>query len=84
MLGASYVQLGQLDLAEASLLRALAITPSVAKAHMQLYNVYMKRKMPDKALKEADTYLEQYPNAPDRDYVQAMAEKLRKALKPLP
>jgi len=82
MLGASYVQLGQLDLAEASLLRALAFTPTVLKAHMQLYNVYMQRHQPDKALKEAETYLKEYPAASDREYVQSIADKLRKALKP--
>ncbi len=84
MLGASYVQLGQLDLAEASLLRSLKFTPSVPKAHMQLYNVHMARHQPELALKEADTYLEEYPEAKDKAYVQSMTDKIRKTLKPQP
>ncbi len=51
---------------------------------MQLYNVYMKRQQPDKALSEADTYLKEFPDAPDREYVRSMTDKLRKALKPQP
>lgn len=81
MLGTSYYKLNRLDLAEACLLRALSIS-SIGKAYLQLYNVYMKSKMPDKALKSADTYLEKYPDAEDRVYVRSMADKLRKALKP--
>jgi tetratricopeptide (TPR) repeat protein len=84
MLGTSYYKLGQLDLAEASLRRALAINPTIGKAYLQLYNVYMRGKAPDKALKVVDTYLAKYPAASDRAYVQSMADKLRKALKPQP
>ena len=84
MLGSSYYKLGQLDLAEANLLRALAIAPSIGKAYLQLYNVYIRGKAPDKTLKAVETYLEKYPDAGDRDYVQSMADKLRKSLKPGP
>jgi tetratricopeptide (TPR) repeat protein len=84
MLGISHYKLNQLDLAEASLLRSLAITPTIGKSHLALYNVYMQLHQPGKALKEADSYLEQYPNAQDHEYVQSMADKLRKTLTPQP
>ena len=82
MLGSSHYKLGQLGMAEASLLRALAINPTIGKAYLQLYNVFMRGQIPEKALKAVDTYLEKYPDAKDREYVQSMADKLRKTLKP--
>ena len=82
MLGTSYYKLGQLDLAEAYLARALSINPTIGKAYLQLYNVYMRAKLPERALQAVDTYLEKYPKTGDHDYVQSMADKLRKTLKP--
>ena len=82
MLGTSYYKLNRLDLAEAYLYRALSINPTIGKAYLQLYNVYMRAKVPEKALQAVDTYLEKYPEAKDRDYVRSMADKLRKTLKP--
>jgi tetratricopeptide (TPR) repeat protein len=84
MLGTSYYKLNRVGLAEACLLRALSIAPSIGKAYLQLYNVYMKEKLPEKALQAAQTYLDKYPNTGDRAYVQSMVDKLRKSLKPTP
>ncbi len=84
MLGTSYYKLGQLDLAEASLRRALDIDEGIGKAHLQLYNVYMKSQLPKKALAEAETYLKEYPDAQDRDYVQSMVDKAAPAVTPTP
>ncbi len=81
MLGTSYYKLNRLAPAEASLLRALDIAPSIGKTYLQLYNVYMKAKMPNKALEAVQAYLDKYPKAEDRAYVQSMADKLRQALK---
>jgi tetratricopeptide (TPR) repeat protein len=84
MLGTSYYKLGQLAPAEACLRRALSIAPSIGKAYLQLYNVYMKAKMPEKALHSAQTYVQKYPDAGDRAYVQSMVDKLQKSVKPPP
>lgn len=82
MLGSCYYKLDHLDLAEASLLRALDIEPTIGRPYLQLFNVYLKAQMPEKALKAAQTYLERYPDAGDREYVQSLIDKLSKALKP--
>ena len=49
---------------------------------MQLFNIYAKRGEFEAALRETDSYLNEYPDAPDRDYARSMADKLRKAIKP--
>ena len=82
MLGTSYYRLKRLDLAEASLLRALVIDSNMGKAYLQLYNVYLLMGEPEKALKEADTYLDKFRDAADRESLQIQAEKLRKLIKP--
>jgi tetratricopeptide (TPR) repeat protein len=82
MLGASCFRIDDLDMAEASLQRALAISPSIGQAHLALYNVYLKRRQMDKGLVELDAYLQKFPDAPDHERIQALADKLRKALQP--
>jgi tetratricopeptide (TPR) repeat protein len=81
MLGTSFYKMNRLALAETSLRRALAIAPEIGTPYLQLYNVYMKSKTPDKALKAAQTYLEKYPKAEDRAYVQSLVDKLSQSLK---
>jgi Flp pilus assembly protein TadD len=82
MLGMSYINIDETDLAEASLLRALVIAPGKSEIHLALHNIYIKRRELDKALKELDTFLQEFPDAPDRERIQAEADRLRKALQP--
>jgi len=82
MLGVSQFKLENFTTAEASLQRALAISPGMGVANLALYNVYLKRRQLDKALVQLDTYVEKHPNAPDRERVQTEADKIRKVLHP--
>jgi len=80
MLGVSYFKVNRFELAEASLGRALDIFPGLGLANLALHNVYLKTKQLERALHQLDTYVQKHPNAPDREHVQAAAEKLRRAL----
>jgi len=82
MLGSSYYETDRMELAESSLERALAIAPGLGQANRELYAVYLKRGEYDKALAELQTYLKRHPSAPDRDKVEALAQKIQKALHP--
>ncbi len=82
MLGSSYLKLEETDSAEASLLRAIAISPGFGRAYLALHNVYLKNRQLDKALAQLDTYLEKFPKAEDRDQVRSAADKLRKVIHP--
>jgi Flp pilus assembly protein TadD len=82
MLGISYFRIDEMEQAEASLQRALVISPGNGQAHLALYNVYLKRRQMDKALVALDAYLEKNSGASDHERIQALADKLRKALHP--
>jgi tetratricopeptide (TPR) repeat protein len=82
MLGMAYINIDEMDLAEASLLRSLAIAPGKVEIHLALHNIYIKWRQLDRALKELDIFLQEYPDAPEHDRIQAEADKLRKVLQP--
>jgi len=82
-LGSSYLKLEDLDRAEESIRRAKVIAGgNMRTTYLLLHNVYIKRKMLDKALGELEAYLVKFPNADDRETVQSAADKLRRAVKP--
>jgi Tfp pilus assembly protein PilF len=80
-LGSSYYKLNTLDLAEANLLQTLELSREFGQAHLQLYNVYMKGRRPEKALEQLDAYLEHFPNAADHAAIKEQAGKLRQMIK---
>jgi tetratricopeptide (TPR) repeat protein len=83
LLGMSYLHLGELELAEQTLQRTIALSDgTMGETHLQLHNVYLRLKEPRKALEQLDSYLQNFPNAVNRLEIQSKAEVLRKALAP--
>jgi len=82
MIGTSHYKLGALDIAEENLLRSLTLSPeTMGQSHLQLHNVYLRRRDLPKALEQLDTYLQKFPNAQDRADIQSKADKIRKDVK---
>lgn len=78
-LGTSHYKLDQLAEAEQDLRQSLNISEeTMGKAHLQLYNVYMRGNRRADALLELNVYLEKYPNASDRQVIQSLVDNLRK------
>ena len=82
LLGTAYFKVNDLEQAEKNLQQALTISADTPDAYLQLFNVYIRSRQPEKALQSLDTYLERFPAAKDRDAIKAQAERLRKTLKP--
>lgn len=64
-LGSTYMKLGDLEKAEPNLKTATALDPSrMAAAHLQLANLYLKRREVDAACVELESYLQANPSDP--------------------
>ena len=82
MIGTSHYKLGALDIAEENLLRSLTLSPeTMGQSHLQLHNVYLRRRDLPKALEQLDTYLQKFPNVQGRADIQSKADRIRKDVK---
>ncbi len=81
ILGSSYYRLAQPREAEANLLQAVMLSPTeAAGARLQLFNLYMRTRLPAKALEQVEAYLEEFPDHPNHDAMKERADQLRKSI----
>jgi Flp pilus assembly protein TadD len=80
--GIALLQLGELDEAERSLVRAYKIEGAkMAGAQLMLGQVYFQKKNYPKAVEAFETYLKDMPDAPNAPKVRESIQKLRDAIK---
>ncbi len=75
-LGSALYKLGDLDLAEAALLRALEFDPGLIDSRLMLANVYIRQSKFREALIETELFLEAGPESPYRPAVLEMQRQL--------
>ena len=81
ILGSSYYRLAQPREAEANLLQAVMVSPEeAAGARLQLFNLYMRTRLPAKALEQVEAYLEEFPGHPNHDAMKERGDQLRKSI----
>jgi tetratricopeptide (TPR) repeat protein len=78
-LGLACYKLSKLDKAEEALKRALELAPKMSQIHLALANVYLKLRRYDNLLDQLNTYLQQNPNAPEREQVEKLRSQVLKA-----
>jgi tetratricopeptide (TPR) repeat protein len=72
-LGSAYLKLGDLDSAEPNLKRACAVDPTgMPSAHLQLANLYLKRRETAAASTELQAYLRANPSDPQAPAIKKM------------
>lgn len=74
--GLLYSRVGQLELAEKSLQKALQLDPKMQQAYLQLVNLYLQQKRKPEAIAQLEAYLKVFPDAP-------LSPKARESLKRL-
>ena len=80
-LGSSYYKLNRFVPAEEQLLKAQSLAKYREGAYLQLYNVYMKTRQPEKALAQLDDYLKFFVADDTYRDVQKRAKLLRDTIK---
>lgn len=76
-LGAALYRLQRYDAAEASLYRALELSPELLDARLVLVNVYTRQYRYDDALDQVDAYLDQNPDGPRREALERLREQIQ-------
>lgn len=79
-LGATLYRVGQYEVAEAALLRAIEIGGPHAQARLTLLNVYNRVGAYEEALEQANAFLEENPNAPEREAIERARSQIENAL----
>ena len=80
-LGSAYYKLQRFKPAEAELLQAQDLAKYRDGAYLQLYNLYMKTRQPEKALAQLEDYLKFFPSGDTYSDVQKRAKLLRDSIK---
>jgi tetratricopeptide (TPR) repeat protein len=79
-LGSTYSRLGNWEQAESNLQKALAGNdPSIAVAHLELANVYLKTHRRTRALREFDAFLKESPEGPLAGQVRQALARLKQS-----
>jgi tetratricopeptide (TPR) repeat protein len=78
-LGAALYRLQEYAAAEASLNRALELSPDLDDARLVLINVYTRQHRYDDALAQLNAYLDENPDAPQREALERVREQIRTA-----
>lgn len=76
LLGFLYIRTGFLDEAEKRLTWTLQLDPLFSKARIEMANLYMQRKQPEKAVAELKLFIEKYPGDPMLPQVKKLLAKL--------
>lgn len=81
-LGSAYYRLNQLDPAEEQLLLAInSGNDTDPDPFLQLHNVFMKKKQPDRGLAVLEDYLKTFPNDSNHATMAERAKALRQVMK---
>jgi len=79
-LGTALYRVGTLGRAESLLLNALALDGMMYEARLTLLNIYMHQERYKDALKQITVYLEENPNAPQRQQIEKLKIQIEDAL----
>ncbi len=79
-LGATYYRMMQIDEAESELQLAIDIAGQHAQSRLMLINVYARQQRYDDALEQANAFLDENPDAPEREAIERVQSQLEDAL----
>lgn len=80
-LGTALYRVGALERAESLLLNALALDGKMYEARLTLLNIYMHQERYKDVLKQITAYLEENPNAPQRQQIEKLKIQIEDVLK---
>ena len=82
-LGAALYKTASYERSESVLLRALELDSNLSEVQLMLVNVYAKQNRFDKALEQANLYLQKNPKGPQRPALEKIKEQLEKGAQAL-
>jgi len=77
LLGSLNIKLNRLPLAEMALLRAIALSPTMAQARLQLVNLFLQQGRKDAAIAQLREFLDKLPDNPYSLQAKQVLQKLR-------
>ena len=80
LLGQANYRSDFLEEAETAFKKAHTLDPRMSAARLMLVNIYVKLQKWDDVLDNLDTYLKEYPKAPDRASIEQMRERIVKTM----